>query len=93
MRSRIQEMRSLLAAHLREITGDGTFDFIKTQRGMFSLLGVPSAEVGRLRTEHHIYMTADSRMNIAGIMPHNVAYVAASVAAVRSAGARVAGSA
>jgi aspartate aminotransferase len=83
MRGRIQAMRALLASHLRALTGDGTFDFIEAQRGMFSLLGVSAAAVDALRDKHHIYMTADSRMNLAGIMPHNVAYVAESIAAER----------
>ena len=65
------------------VTGDGSFDFIEAQRGMFSLLGVSAAAVDALRDKHHIYMTADSRMNLAGIMPHNVAYVAESIAAER----------
>jgi aspartate aminotransferase len=83
MRERIQNMRALLAANLRSVTHDGSFDFIQAQRGMFSLLGVSRAAVDALRDKHHIYMTADSRMNLAGIMPHNVAYVAESIAAER----------
>ncbi len=83
MRSRIQDMRKSLAAHLRALTHDGSFDFIEMQHGMFSLLGVSGEAVGALRDKHHIYMTADSRMNLAGLMPHNVAYVAESIAAVR----------
>lgn len=79
MRNRIKDMRTLLARHLREVTGNGSFDFIETQRGMFSLLGVSPEVVGRLRDEHHIYMTNDSRMNLAGVMPHNAAYVAESI--------------
>jgi aspartate aminotransferase len=79
MRNRIKDMRALLARHLREVTGNGSFDFIETQRGMFSLLGVSPEIVGRLRDEHHIYMTNDSRMNLAGVMPHNAAYVAKSI--------------
>ncbi len=81
MRGRIEDMRSLLAARLRSVTRGGSFDFIERQRGMFSLLGVPPAAVEALRVKHHIYMTADSRMNLAGIMPHNVQYVAESIAA------------
>jgi aspartate/tyrosine/aromatic aminotransferase len=81
MRTRIQEMRSLLAQRLKEISGEDSFDFIRTQNGMFSLLGVSSRAVDRLREKHHIYMTADSRMNLAGIMPHNVTYVAEAFAA------------
>jgi aspartate aminotransferase len=83
MRGRIEEMRSLLAARLRAVTKDAAFDFIERQRGMFSLLGVSSEVVDALRTRHHIYMLSDSRMNVAGIMPHNVAYVAESIAAER----------
>ena len=81
MRTRIQEMRSLLAGRLAEVTGGNSFDFIRTQHGMFSLLGVSREAVERLREQHHIYMTSDSRMNLAGIMPHNVSYVAQAFAA------------
>jgi aspartate aminotransferase len=85
MRTRIQEMRDLLARRLREVTGDNSFDFLRTQRGMFSLLGVSTQAVERLREIHHIYMTSDSRMNLAGIMPHNAKYVAEAFAAERRA--------
>ena len=83
MRTRIFDMRGLLAQSLRDVTGDGSFDFIRTQHGMFSLLGVSPQAVDRLRDKHHIYMTQDSRMNLAGIMPHNVEYVADAIAAER----------
>jgi aspartate aminotransferase len=85
MRTRIQDMRTLLANRLQEVTGDNSFDFIRTQHGMFSLLGVSRQAVERLREKHHIYMTADSRMNLAGIMPDNVTYVAEAFAAERGA--------
>jgi aspartate aminotransferase len=81
MRTRIQDMRALLAQRLQEATGDGAFDFIRTQHGMFSLLGVSRDAVERLREKHHIYMLSDSRMNVAGIMPNNVDYVAEAFAA------------
>ncbi|HXO89151.1 MAG TPA: amino acid aminotransferase [Candidatus Acidoferrales bacterium] len=81
MRTRILDMRTLLASRLQQVTGGDSFDFIRTQHGMFSLLGVPPDAVERLRERHHIYMTADSRMNLAGIMPDNVAYVAEAFAA------------
>jgi aspartate/tyrosine/aromatic aminotransferase len=81
MRARIGDMRALLAQHLAGATGGGSFDFLRTQRGMFSLLGVSVEAVERLRERHHIYMTPDSRMNLAGIMPHNANYVAAAIAA------------
>jgi aspartate aminotransferase len=83
MRTRIADMRGLLARQLREITGDSTFDFLRAQRGMFSLLGVSAQAVEHLRDKHHIYMMSDSRMNLAGITPDNVNYVAESIAAER----------
>ena len=83
MRTRITDMRGLLALELRKASGDGSFDFIRTQRGMFSLLGVSPQVVERLRDKHHIYMTQDSRMNLAGIMPHNAANVAGAIVAER----------
>jgi aspartate aminotransferase len=81
MRTRIADMRALLTQELRRATGAGSFDFIRAQRGMFSLLGVSPQVVGRLREKHHIYMLSDSRMNLAGVMPHNAAYVADAIAA------------
>jgi aspartate aminotransferase len=81
MRNRIAGMRTLLAQELRKATGDDAFDFIRTQRGMFSMLGVSTQTVERLREKHHIYMLPDSRMNLAGLMPHSASYVAEAIAA------------
>ncbi len=82
MRRRIQDMRALLAEQLRRVTGGDAFNYLRGQRGMFSLLGASSEAVDRLREVHHVYMTADSRMNLAGVMPHNAAYLAEAIAAV-----------
>jgi aspartate/tyrosine/aromatic aminotransferase len=82
MRERMRAMRALLADRLRETTAGGGFEFIRTQRGMFSLLGLSPAQVDRLRDQHHVYMTADSRINVAGVMPHNAQLLAESIAAV-----------
>jgi aspartate aminotransferase len=83
MRNRIADMRSLLASQLRALTHEATFDFLGRQRGMFSLLGVSGEAVEALRARHHIYMLGDSRMNLAGITPGNVGYVAEAIAAQR----------
>src|SRR5580700_12171483 len=85
MRTRITDMRQLLAQQLQRATGGDSYDFIRTQRGMFSLLGVSTDAVQRLREKHHIYMLPDSRMNIAGVTPDNAGYVAESIAAERRA--------
>jgi aspartate/tyrosine/aromatic aminotransferase len=81
MRRRIADMRALLSRRLIEATGDESYDFIRAQHGMFSLLGVSPAAVDRLREQRHIYMLQDSRMNLAGITPGNVDYLAESIAA------------
>jgi aspartate/tyrosine/aromatic aminotransferase len=52
---------------------------------MFSQLGCSREAVARLREKHHIYMVGDSRMNLAGVTPHNVEYLAESIASVLSA--------
>jgi aspartate aminotransferase len=82
MRMRIVAMRALLAERLGAAGAGGEFDFLRAQRGMFSLLGVSGEQVALLREKHHVYMTADSRMNLAGVTPDNVDCLAAAVAAV-----------
>ncbi len=82
MRSRLDDMRTLLASQLKKAQAPGDFEFLVRQHGMFSLLGVSSEQVALLRDKHHVYMTADSRMNLAGVSPENVDYLAEAIAAV-----------
>ena len=82
MRRRILELRQQLVRALTEACPDRDFRFIAAQRGMFSFLGVTPEQVRALRAEHHIYMTEDSRINIAGLRNETVEYVARAVARV-----------
>ena len=82
MRLRLDDMRTLLASQLKKAQAPGDFEFLVRQHGMFSLLGVSSEQVALLRDVHHVYMTADSRMNLAGVSPENVDYLAEAIAAV-----------
>ena len=82
MRRRIGDMRALLATALNQRTHSAEFDFLRGQHGMFSQLGCSESVVACLRERHHIYMLGDSRMNLAGLMPDNVPYVADSIASV-----------
>jgi aspartate/tyrosine/aromatic aminotransferase len=82
MRRRIVELRQQLVRALAEVCPDRDFGFIAAQRGMFSFLGVTPEQVRALRAEHHIYMTEDSRINIAGLRSETVDYVAHAVAQV-----------
>lgn len=82
MRTRVNGLRRALVDALRTTCPKRDFGFIAQQRGMFSFLGVSTEQVKKLREQHHIYMTDDSRMNIAGLRKENIEYFAKAVAAV-----------
>ncbi len=82
MRERINGLRQQLVAQLRAALPARDFGFIAQQHGMFSLLGLSVEEVKRIRAERHVYMTDDSRINIAGLRDDNIEYFARAVAHV-----------
>jgi aspartate aminotransferase len=82
MRKRIGGLRHALVKRLAEACPQRDFGFIASQRGMFSFLGVDLAQVHALRERHHVYMTDDSRINIAGLRADNLEYFAQAVAQV-----------
>jgi aspartate aminotransferase len=85
MRERIQGLRHEAVRHLKLACSQRDFGFIETQRGMFSYLGVNVEQVRELQTRHHVYMTDDSRINIAGLRRENLEYFAQAVAQVLTA--------
>jgi len=82
MRERIQGLRNEVVKQLAAACPQRSFAYIATQRGMFSYLGVTTEEVRALRDKHHVYMTDDSRINIAGLSADNIPYFAQAVAQV-----------
>jgi aspartate/tyrosine/aromatic aminotransferase len=46
------------------------------------LLGLDEAQLLTLREQHHVYVPADGRMNVAGISELNVDYIADAVASL-----------
>ncbi len=82
MRRRIVELRQHLVRALAAACPGRDFGFIAAQRGMFSFLGISAEQVRALRGEHHVYMTEDSRINVAGLTSENVEYFARAVAKV-----------
>jgi len=82
MRRRIEELRLSVVQQLRQHCPQRDFGFIAHQRGMFSFFGIDTAQVHALRERHHVYMTDDSRMNIAGLRRENLEYFAQAVAEV-----------
>ncbi|MFE8117694.1 amino acid aminotransferase [Brenneria goodwinii] len=83
MRTRILEMRQTLVAALKEALPARNFDYLLTQRGMFSYTGFSAEQVDRLREEFGVYLIASGRMCMAGLNHGNVQRVAAAFAAIQ----------
>ncbi len=82
MRQRVQGLREEAVKRLAAAYPERDFSYIARQKGMFSYLGVDTAQVRALREKHHVYMTDDSRINIAGLRADNIGYFADAVARV-----------
>lgn len=80
MAARIRKLRESFAAEIRRVRAGQDVAWLTGQRGMFSLLGLPPEAVRALREDHHIYIGADSRMNIAGLGEDRIAHVAKLIA-------------
>lgn len=80
MCARIQEIRHAFVISLSNCGLD--FSFMSQQQGMFSLLGLNLDQVQLLRQKHGIYMTDNSRINLAGLNRDNIDFVAEAIAAV-----------
>jgi len=79
MAGRILEMRALLFKKLtEEYKCPGKWDHIITQTGMFCYTGLKPAHVEWLKTERHIYLMPDGRINMCGLTPGNMDYCAKS---------------
>jgi aspartate aminotransferase len=88
MADRIKSMRTKLKKGLEDagskrdwshITSQiGNF-FNKTYSGMFCFSGLTSEQVERLRTDHHVYLTKDGRISMAGVTSDNVGYIAKAI--------------
>jgi len=60
---------------LAQIAGS-KFEFIKNQRGLFSMLGINKEVVAELRDKYAIYMAESSRINIGGLAENSIDYFA-----------------
>ena len=75
MANRIGETRKRLVQNLEELGNPHDWTHIRKQIGMFAYTGLKPEQVDRLVKEHHVYMTLDGRMSIAGLTSGNVDYV------------------
>jgi aspartate aminotransferase len=79
MRERIAHLRVSLVSQLQAAGAGSRFDYIQTEKGMFSFLGITAEQVQRLKQEHSIYMVDSSRISVAGLSSQNMDYVVASL--------------
>ncbi|KAF2475627.1 aspartate aminotransferase [Lindgomyces ingoldianus] len=79
MSGRIIEMRKALRSKLEELGTPGTWNHITDQIGMFSYTGLSEAQVLKIRSDSHVYMTKNGRISMAGLNTHNVDYFAHAV--------------
>lgn len=77
---RIRTLRVQFADALQSALGDDRFRFIQHQSGMFSFLGISPQQVDWLREQYSVYMAGSSRVNVAGLTPGTMEYVASAVA-------------
>lgn len=83
MADRINGMRATLKSLLVDEFGSKrNWDHITNQIGMFAFLGISPEQVEQLKNEHHVYLTKDGRISVAGITEHNVRHLAESLAKV-----------
>jgi aromatic-amino-acid transaminase len=78
MRERLSSVRTALASHGPDLATVGS------QRGMFSLLSLTPAQIGRLRTEFGVYAVDSGRVNLAGLTGSQVDRFVEALAAVMS---------
>lgn len=73
---RITAMRIALRKNLEQVGAKGTWDHVTTQIGMFSFTGLTVKQSETMVSKHHIYMTKNGRISVAGLTNDNVEYVA-----------------
>ena len=80
MADRIRSVRGLLQSELEKASDAKDWSFVTRQIGMFSFTGLTPAQVERMTGEHHIYMTKDGRISLAGLSAAKAPYLAAAIA-------------
>mmetsp|Transcript_13911 Transcript_13911/g.37616 ORF Transcript_13911/g.37616 Transcript_13911/m.37616 type:complete len:441 (+) Transcript_13911:78-1400(+) len=82
MANRIKAMRSSLTQALRRAGVPGDWSFIEKQIGMFTYTGLTRPQCERLTGKHHVYLTMDGRISMAGLNARGAEYLAGAIAEV-----------
>jgi len=72
MAHRIIRMRDLLKEGLLAEGSKLNWDHVTDQIGMFCFSGMTPEMVDKLASDHHIYMTRNGRISMAGVTSKNV---------------------
>lgn len=76
MSERIRSMREELYHALKANGTPGSWEHIVNQIGMFSFTGLTPPQVEYLTSKYHIYLMRSGRINMCGLNPGNLEYVA-----------------
>ena len=76
MQQRLVGLRQALCQELLNSHKNDQFEFIKSHKGMFTVLGFSPEQMTQLREEYGIYGVGDGRINIAGLQEKDIQYVA-----------------
>jgi|TARA_B100000780_G_scaffold208226_1_gene148409 aspartate aminotransferase len=79
MADRIISARSELRGHLEGLGSVHNWQHITDQIGMFAFTGLDKAQCDAMINEHHIYLTGDGRVSMAGVTTSNAPYIAESI--------------
>jgi aspartate/tyrosine/aromatic aminotransferase len=81
---RMNKMRAILKEALIKNGTQGNWDHVTSQIGMFSFTGLNPKQSAEMISKHHIYMTGNGRISMAGLTSANVEYVANAIKDVTS---------
>ncbi len=79
MADRIISMRAKLRQELEASGSTLSWNHVTEQIGMFCFSGMTGEQVDKLRTDHHIYMTRNGRISMAGVTSSTVGRLAKAI--------------
>lgn len=82
MRHRINNLRRTFVETMASTGGGHDFQFLESQRGMFSFSGLTPMQVDELKTKHSIYIVGSGRINVAGMNENKMQGLCDAVASV-----------
>jgi aspartate aminotransferase len=85
MVDRIAAVRKGLRAECERVGAPGTWDFMTKQIGMFTYTALTPDMCSKLAKEHHIYITSNGRISLAGLKQNQLSYIATAIKNVMTA--------